>query len=102
MKLLVETKDNLQVHGNGEEMWARYNRPSVVRQVAFMDTNISNGQLKMLAQLNDDATDAEFAELWDATDEKDREALKTDYAKDYAPDAKKKKGETAPPPPPAK
>lgn len=101
MKLLVETKDNLQVHGNGEEMWARYNRPSVVRSVSFIEQNVASGQLKVLHQLNDDASDVEFAELWaEAKDDEARAELTADYGKDYAPDAKKREPKPAPAPKP--
>lgn len=103
-KLLVEAKDNKQVVGNGEEMHARHNRPSVVRQNKFMSSHIADGNLTMIAALNDDASDVEFAELWAAAkDDAAKEALKADYAKSYGSEVKTKapKGET-PPPPPAK
>lgn len=95
-KLLVETKDSKQVVGNGDEMHARHNRPSVVRQTKFMSTHVADGNLVMIAALNDEASDAEFAELWAAAkDDAAKEALKADYATSYGTEAKKK----APPEP---
>lgn len=64
MKFLVETKDNLQVVGSGEEMHARYNRPSVVQDSTFMAQHIAAGTVKILARLTDEATDVELEEAW--------------------------------------
>lgn len=86
MKLLVETKDNLQVFGDGEEMHAHFNRPSVVRQSRFMSSHVTDGNLTMLAQLTDEASDADFVAEWDKCEsDKAREELKTAYAEQYAP-----------------
>jgi hypothetical protein len=103
-KALVETKDNIQVVGTGEELHARHNRASVVRVNKFISTHVTEGNLTLLAQLNDEASDKEFEKLWneaaegaDLTKKADveavaaaREDLKTAYAKDYAPGGKEK------------
>lgn len=103
-KALVETKDNLQVVGTGEELHARHNRPSVVRVNKFISTHVTEGNLTLLAQLTDEASDKEFEKLWneaakDGAKPEDvaaaREDLKTSYAKDFAPGGKEK----APPAP---
>lgn len=94
MKLLVETKDDLQVVGQGEELHARHNRPSVVRSIAFITSHVSSGNLVMLAQLTDDASDEEFAAEWAKADTDEKRAeLKTTYASTYAPEGAKAKND---------
>lgn len=101
-KFLVETKDNLQVVGNGEEMHARYNRPSVVRKTGFIEQHVALGTITILAQLTDEASDKEFAEQYEAAKDEDaKEAVTEDYGKMYAPEGKKKPAPAAPPAPPA-
>lgn len=56
MKLIVETTGNFQVYASSDNH-ARYDRPSVVKAGGLMEQRIGNGQLKVLAQVNDDATD---------------------------------------------
>ena len=92
MKLLVETKDSLQVVGVGDEMHARHNRPSVVVSNAFITTHISAGNLVMLAQLTDEASDKAFAKAWlEAKDDEGRERLKSEFAAKHAPEGAKPK-----------
>lgn len=56
MKLIVETVGDFQVYGSTEN-WARHNRPSVVFAGGLMEQRTANGTLRVLAQVNDDATD---------------------------------------------
>ena len=71
-KFLVETKGDIQVVGFGEEMFAHYNRPSVVGQTNFMQTHISAGAVSIITQLEDAATDVEFEKRWrEAADKND-------------------------------
>lgn len=85
-KLLVETKGDIQVYGDGEELHAHFNRPSVVRQGNFMAGHVSSGNLILLGQLTDDATDAEFEKVWrEAKTDEDREKVKHAFAEKYAP-----------------
>lgn len=92
MKLLVETKDNLQVVGTGEELHAHHNRPSVVRSGGFMQTHVSAGNLIMLAQLEDEASDAEFRKRWNAAkSDEDKAKVKAEFAAEFAPEGAKPK-----------
>ncbi|AKU43540.1 hypothetical protein CPT_Seuss14 [Caulobacter phage Seuss] len=109
MKFLVETKDNLQVVGNGEEMHARYNRPSVVRDNTFMQQHIAAGTVQIKARLVDEATDAEYEDRWlaahkDAKTADDKEAATekvTDkFLAEFEFSDKPKKGKDEQPPPP--
>lgn len=63
-KFLVQTKGDIQVVGFGHEMHAHFNRPSVVGQTDFMSAHIGQGQVEIITQLEDDATDAELEKLW--------------------------------------
>lgn len=61
MKLLVETTGAFQLYMPGPEQFARSDRPSVVRQSTFFDFHTGKGALTILGQVNDDATDEDFA-----------------------------------------
>lgn len=60
MKLIVETKGASQVFATGTDNHARHDRPSVVNKTHLMMTKVGSGELIVLGQVNDDATDAEF------------------------------------------
>ena len=90
MKHIVETLGTTQIYGQGPELWARHFRPSVVLQGNFINGHIGDGRLTTLAQVNDEATDAEFAEFWAAALEKvtakeplNTEAVVNEYAALY-------------------
>lgn len=60
MKLLVETSGKFQLFVPGDGQFAHANRPSVVVPSHFFDQHVARGRLKLLHQLKDEATDAEF------------------------------------------
>lgn len=60
MKLIVETKGNAQVYIPGPDNHARHDRASVVNNSHVMTMKAASGELVVLAQVNDDATDVEF------------------------------------------
>lgn len=62
MKVLVETTGSFMLMSNGQEV--QNNRPSVIVNSDFFQSRVANGQLKVLGQLQDTATDAEFAAFW--------------------------------------
>lgn len=62
-KLLVETTGDFQLvdfHVGGFVI--PHDRPSVVTSTMFVQTNIANGRLSVLAELPDEADDAGFVE----------------------------------------
>jgi hypothetical protein len=70
VKLLVEPTGEFQLHQPGDELFARHNRPSVVRNAFFIQQHIAAGRLKVINQVADSATDVELVEyLKDAKDE---------------------------------
>lgn len=64
MKLIVETKGSIQVVFPGPDNHAHHDRPSVVNPSQLMQIKIGSGELVVLGQVNDDATDVEFAKAW--------------------------------------
>lgn len=61
MKLIVETTGEFQIY-SGPDNWARHDRPSVVSPNGLMDSRVANKDLRILAQVNDDATDEGLVE----------------------------------------
>lgn len=62
-KILVETTGSFMLQdSNGQEVQA--NRPCVVRRSQFIHSRTALGQLKVLGQLKDEATDAEFLQYF--------------------------------------
>jgi hypothetical protein len=64
MKLIVETKGSIQVVFPGPDNHAHHDRPSVVNPSQLMQIKIGSGELVVLGQVNDGATDVEFAKAW--------------------------------------
>lgn len=86
MKFVVVTEGDKQIVALGEDMWARHNRASVVRSCAFIEQHIGSKQLKILASVNDEASDTDLAEKWEKLledAEGDAEAAGLTYAKAY-------------------
>jgi len=82
MKLLVSTSGPFQLCGPGLEQWARHNRASVVRPSNFINVATSKGQLKVLGQLSDEATDEGFVAT--LVKGNDHAAAAAAYAKAFA------------------
>lgn len=64
MKLIVETVGPVQFHSFGPDQFARHDRPSVVSESNFMSLHIHNGEIKILAQVADTASDKDFLDQW--------------------------------------
>lgn len=73
MKLLVETKGDFQFYGRGDDHHAVHDRPSVVINSNLMASRVAKGDLIVLSQLSDEATDAEFVKNYNA--EKPKESV---------------------------
>lgn len=69
MKILCETNGSFQLvdFGNGGDV-IKADRPSVVSGSPFVSARAALGQLKVLGNVNDEATDAEFEEYFKASD----------------------------------
>lgn len=61
MKLLVETTGAFQLQGDHHGEHIPWNRPAVVYQSNFVTARVSTGAVSVLGQVNDQASDAEFA-----------------------------------------
>ena len=64
MKLIVETVDDTQVHTPQVDQWVHSDRPSIIFPSIFMDSFIGKGVVKILAQVADTASDADFVDCW--------------------------------------
>lgn len=60
MKYLVETPDNTQLKDIETGQLVPFNRPAVIRPTGFFEAKIFKGQMRRLADLDDQATDEEF------------------------------------------
>lgn len=60
MKLIVETTGEFQLYLPGVELHAHAHRPSVVQSCWFFEQHIGAGRLRVLGQVNDDASDDEL------------------------------------------
>ncbi|CCV12941.1 hypothetical protein [Mesorhizobium sp. STM 4661] len=70
MKILCETNGSFQLidFGNGGDIVAA-ERPSVVRGSPFISARAAIGQLKVLGNVADEATDEEFAEFFKSAED---------------------------------
>lgn len=64
MKIIVETTNGGMLMGLGPESEVQSHRPSVVRPSYLIEMKASKGEVRVLGQLNDEATDAEFLASW--------------------------------------
>jgi hypothetical protein len=65
--LLVETTGAFSLLGpNGVDV--KRLRPTVIERSSFVEVQCANGQLRVLAELPDEATDAEFAKFWEESE----------------------------------
>jgi len=74
IKLLVETKGSFQLHDlahRGQMIQAR--RPSVVENSHFIQDRIGRGQVSILGELQEEASDEDFAQYWRDAKNKDGE-----------------------------
>lgn len=72
MKLIAETTGPFQLYAYSPEQFVQAHRPSVVRSTAFINQHMAAKRCLVLAQVNDEATDEEFARyLAEAQGDKD-------------------------------
>lgn len=64
MKIIVETTNNGMLMGLGPESEVQSHRPSVVRPSYLIEIKASKGEVRVLGQVNDKATDVEFNSCW--------------------------------------
>lgn len=94
MKLLVETTSSFMLIDFAANQEVSAHRPSVVTKSNLVSTRIADRGLDVLAQLSDEATDAEFATYWEESEDRDLaiEAFKSAYPSEaIAPKAAPKK-----------
>lgn len=84
-KSLIETTGQFQLVDELHQV-ARANRPTVVELSNFFQTRAFVGQIKMIAALKDEATDAEFAKYW-AEAEGDRDLAIQSFLSGFGVDA---------------
>lgn len=65
MKCIYETTGSFQLVGATRAEFYRANRPTVHESTHFNQQFVGSGRLKVLGQVNDEATDAEFAKTWE-------------------------------------
>lgn len=68
MKLLVETVGDFMLMDTSSAQEVPPDRPGVVENTNFLSGRVSNGQVKVLAELVEDATDAEFLSYFVASE----------------------------------
>lgn len=61
MKQIVETTGDFELYVPAPEQHCLSDRPSVVVTSNFISQHAAAGRLRLIAQVNDDATDLEFA-----------------------------------------
>lgn len=64
MKHLVETTGEFLLHDMNTGDLAESFRPSVVTRSVFIDQRIAAGQLRLIANLKEEASDEEFHSYW--------------------------------------
>lgn len=84
MKLLVETTADFMLMDMGGSQEIQAHRPAVVTKTPFINTRTADGQLDVLAQLSDEATDAEFAKYW--VESEDRDLAIAAFADAFSPE----------------
>jgi hypothetical protein len=87
MKLLVETTGDFQIYSGAPEQWARYNRPSVVKNTNFIQIQIANKNLTILHELPEEASDDDFAKALIAC-KGDKALAVASYKAEFEPKAK--------------
>lgn len=95
MKLIVETKDNLQVYFPGPDNHARHDRLSVVVNSQVMQMKQAQGELIVRGQVNDDATDEKFVEHLAAC-EGDAELALASFVEEYPVEVQEPKAKPEP------
>ena len=60
MKQIIETTGSFQLYLPAPGFFAQAHRPSVVHIAAFFEQHAAAGRIRVLGQVNDDATDEEF------------------------------------------
>jgi hypothetical protein len=77
MKLIVKTTDTFMLFDPESGDLVSESRPSVVKESSFIANRMSIGHLKLLGQVNDDATDSEFAKTWAETKDDEKLAIES-------------------------
>jgi len=60
MKLLLETTGDFMLMDRSQDISIEADRPAVVSNTPFIEARLGMGNLRVLGQLNDEATDEEF------------------------------------------
>jgi hypothetical protein len=94
-KSIYETAGQFQLVGPKRGEIVPASRPAVLESSHFTQQFVGTGRLKVLAQVNDEATDAEFAKYW-AESEGDKELAVASFVAAFAVEG------TDPPAPPPK
>lgn len=71
MKLIVETTGPFSLQDSLDGQYIDMNRPAVAIGSVFVQKQIGRGQLRTIGQVNDEATDLEFFEHWNACADED-------------------------------
>lgn len=90
MKILAETTGDFLLLDLSTGDTLEAHRPSVVSRSGFLDARIALHQVTKLADLPDDATDAEFAGYWTESEGDKALAVESYLSKFEAPVAKKR------------
>jgi hypothetical protein len=89
LKILVETTGEFQLVDPYTMELLPSDRPAVVTSTSFVETRCAKGEVTVLSQLKDDATDEEFVEYWKEGSDIAVESFKSKFA----PEAVTKKAE---------
>jgi len=91
LKILVETTGEFQLVDPFTLELMPFDRPAVVTSTSFVETRAAKGEVVVLSQLTEEATDEEFAAYWREASDIAVESFKSKYA----PEAVTKKVEKA-------
>ena len=80
MKILVETTGEFQLVDPFTAELIPSHRPGVVTATQFVEGRCARGEVKVLAQLQDNATDEEFVNYWKESPEIAVDAFKSEFA----------------------
>lgn len=94
-KLVETTGDFLLVDYQQGSLVINNDRPTVVEDTTFVSARAAANQIKVLANLDDEATDEEFAKYWRESDKDPRLAIDA-YLSSFGDQVSKETEEPAP------
>ena len=80
MKILVETTGEFQLVDPFTLELMPFDRPAVVTSTSFVETRAAKGEVVVLSQLTEEATDEEFAAYWREASDIAVESFKSKHA----------------------